>query len=210
MHRHPSLLLLAPALAVLLVALATLVAPPAGAAPPGRTDPVGVWPLDPRPAVVERFDPPADPYGPGHRGVDLAGSVGQTVRAALGGRVTYAGRLAGKGVVVVAHGATRTTYEPVTAAVAVGDEVAAGAALGVLELAGSHCRPAVCLHWGWIEGETYLDPLRLVGAGPVRLVPLGGLGAGSGATSSAGAARPYAGWSPLAERLPRPGRPVAR
>ena len=39
--------------------------------------------------------------------------------------------------------------------------------------AGSHCFPRACLHWGWIEGATtYLDPLRLVGAGPVRLLPL--------------------------------------
>jgi hypothetical protein len=37
----------------------------------------------------------------------------------------------------------------------------------------SHCFPATCLHWGWIAGQTYLDPLLLVGAGPVRLLPLG-------------------------------------
>jgi hypothetical protein len=48
----------------------------------------------------------------------------------------------------------------------------AGAQIGSLQLAGSHCFPRACLHWGWIEGETYLDPLRLVGAGPVRLLPL--------------------------------------
>ena len=44
--------------------------------------------------------------------------------------------------------------------------------MGTLELPGSHCFPRACLHWGWLEGETYLDPLRLVGAGPVRLLPL--------------------------------------
>ena len=92
--------------------------------------------------------------------------------AALPGAVTFAGSLAGRGVVVVDHGATRTTYEPVAASVAVGTPVAAGAQVGTLELAGSHCFPRACLHWGWIEGETYLDPLRLVGAGPVRLLPL--------------------------------------
>ena len=36
--------------------------------------------------------------------------------------------------------------------------------------------PAACLHWGLIEGDgdarTYLDPLSLVGGGPVRLLPL--------------------------------------
>ncbi len=136
------------------------------------TDPVGVWPLLPVPEVVHGFDPPASPYGPGHRGVDLGGRPGQAVRSALPGTVTFAGPLAGRGVVVVSHGPTRTTYEPVAAAVGVGDAVAAGGHLGALQLPGSHCFPRACLHWGWIEGETYLDPLRLVGAGPVRLLPL--------------------------------------
>ena len=156
-----------------LLALLTALALPAGAhtAGPG-TDPVGVWPLQPAPEVVRPFDPPDSPYGAGHRGVDLLGTVGQQVRAALPGTVTYAGSLAGRGVVVVDHGATRTTYEPVVATVRLGTRVGAGAQIGSLALAGSHCFPRACLHWGWIEGETYLDPLRLVGAGPVRLLPL--------------------------------------
>ena len=133
----------------------------------------GLWPLRPRPTVVAPFDPPASRWGRGHRGVDLAGRVGQEVRSALSGRVTFAGRLAGRGVVVVDHGGTRTTYEPVAASVAVGDRVAAGAVIGRLELFGSHCYPGACLHWGLIEGrETYLDPLTLVGAVPVVLLPL--------------------------------------
>jgi murein DD-endopeptidase MepM/ murein hydrolase activator NlpD len=136
------------------------------------TDPVGVWPLQPEPAVVRGFEPPSSPYGPGHRGVDLLGEPGRPVGSALAGTVTYAGLLAGRGVVVVNHGATRTTYQPVTAAVAVGQAVAPGELLGVLELSGSHCFPRACLHWGWIAGQTYLDPLRLVGLGPVRLLPL--------------------------------------
>ena len=117
---------------------------------------------------------PTPPGAPGHRGVDLRGSPGQPVRAALPGRVTWAGSLAGRGVVVVDHGATRTTYEPVdrrrsTSARA----VAAGDRLGTARRRpGRTACPRACLHWGWIEGETYLDPLRLVGAGPVRLLPL--------------------------------------
>jgi len=142
------------------------------ALPPSSPDPVGVWPLQPQPEVVRAFDPPDSPYGAGHRGVDLLGSVGQPVSSALPGTVSYAGALAGRGVVVVDHGATRTTYEPVSATVTVGTPVGAGTPIGTLQLAGSHCFPRACLHWGWIQGETYLDPLRLVGAGPVRLLPL--------------------------------------
>lgn len=136
------------------------------------TDPVGTWPLRPEPAVVHDFDPPDSPYGAGHRGVDLLGRTGQRVHAALAGTVTYAGLLAGRGVVVVGHGATRTTYEPVTASVVVGQPLARGEPIGALELSGSHCFPRACLHWGWLAGTTYLDPLRLVGTGPVRLLPL--------------------------------------
>lgn len=145
----------------------------AAAGRPQGSDPVGVWPLRPEPEVVAGFDPPAGPYGSGHRGVDLRGSPGQVVHAALPGTVSYAGPLAGLGVVVVDHGPTRTTYQPVAATVSVGDPVAAGGAIGTLQVPGSHCFPRSCLHWGWIEGAaTYLDPLRLVGGGPVRLLPL--------------------------------------
>jgi murein DD-endopeptidase MepM/ murein hydrolase activator NlpD len=158
--------LLAPLLVAALVGLPTT--PAAG----DGTDPVGVWPLQPDPEVLRGFDPPDVVWGSGHRGVDLLGSPGQPVRAALAGTITFAGVLAGRGVVVVDHGATRTTYEPVAASVAVGDAVAQGGVIGSLATAGSHCLPRSCLHWGWKEGETDLDPLRLVGAGPVRLLPL--------------------------------------
>jgi murein DD-endopeptidase MepM/ murein hydrolase activator NlpD len=121
---------------------------------------------------VRGFDPPDVPFGSGHRGVDLLGRLGQLVHSALPGSVTFAGRLAGRGVVVVDHGATRTTYEPVGARVQVGDLVSRGEVLGALEPFGSHCFPRACLHWGWIRSDTYLDPLLLVGGGPIRLLPL--------------------------------------
>jgi murein DD-endopeptidase MepM/ murein hydrolase activator NlpD len=136
--------------------------------------PIGTWPLTPQPEVLARFDPPASTYGRGHRGVDLAGLRGQAVRSALPGQVSFAGTIAGKGVVVISHGATRTTYEPVTAVLPVGSAVEAGQVIGSLQLLGSHCFPRVCLHWGWLRGELYLDPLLLVGVRRVRLLPLNG------------------------------------
>ena len=158
--------------AVMLVALVSLARPAGADGVPVDPVPVGVWPLEPTPRVVQVFDPPDTPWGAGHRGVDLAGTLGQVVHTALAGRVTFAATLAGRGVVVVDHGATRTTYEPVAARVRVGDVVARGQPIGSLELAGSHCFPAACLHWGWRRGATYLDPLLLVGAGPIVLLPL--------------------------------------
>ena len=153
---------------------------------PARADTVpapsreGVWPLSPRPDIVSGFDPPATTWGAGHRGVDLLGRVGQPVHSSLGGTVTFAARLAGRGVVVVDHGGVRTTYEPVSASVQVGEVVGRGGAIGTLQRASSHCFPRACLHWGLRRGDTYLDPLILVGAGPIRLLPLGPL-AGLGA-----------------------------
>jgi murein DD-endopeptidase MepM/ murein hydrolase activator NlpD len=161
------------ALACAVAAFALLVSRADAAESPAPTE--GVWPLRPRPVLVAGFDPPATRFGSGHRGVDLAARPGAVVRTALAGRVTFAGRLAGRGVVVVSHGARRTTYEPVTASVHVGDQLATGAVIGRLELFGSHCFPRACLHWGLIEGaDHYLDPLTLVGAAPVRLLPLFG------------------------------------
>ena len=160
-------------LAALLLAVLVLAPAPAPAVPSPRPA-EGVWPLTPQPTVVDRFDPPTERWGRGHRGVDLSGRVGQPVRAAVAGRVTFAGRIGGVGSVVVGHGATRTTYQPVGATVARGDRVAAGEGIGHLEWHGTHCAPAACLHWGLLRGEEYLDPLTLVDAPqPVRLLPLG-------------------------------------
>jgi murein DD-endopeptidase MepM/ murein hydrolase activator NlpD len=140
---------------------------------PGRAAPTrGVWPLRPQPEVMARFDPPAVRWAAGHRGVDLLGHVGQRVLAALPGRISFVGRIAGRGVVVVDHGTTRTTYEPVLGTVSRGQRVAAGQVLGRLSGTGTHCPPRACLHWGLRRGQTYLDPLTLVDApGPVRLLP---------------------------------------
>ena len=161
---------------VALLAVAALLVPshaPQLSGRQGRTPtPSRVWPLTPAPRVLSGFDPPGNPWDAGHRGVDLAGSAGQSVRAALAGTVRFAGRIAGRGVVVVDHGDTRSTYEPVDATVAVGSPVATGQMVGTLRLVGGHCLPSACLHWGLLRGETYLDPLTLLGGGAVRLLPL--------------------------------------
>jgi murein DD-endopeptidase MepM/ murein hydrolase activator NlpD len=130
-----------------------------------------VWPLDPQPVVLAGFDPPDDRWGSGHRGVDLAGYAGQSVRSAGDGVVSFAGMLGGRGVVAVTHGALRTTYLPVDADVSVGQRVEAGDVIGTLGVVGGHCLPRICLHWGLLRGSTYLNPLTLVGAGPIRLLP---------------------------------------
>jgi hypothetical protein len=133
------------------------------------------WPLDGQPRVTRGFDPPDTPYGAGHRGVDLAGVPGEAVRAAGAGRIGFAGILAGRGVVTVLHsGGLKTTYEPVRAAVRAGQVVVIGQLIGRLQPGHAGCPVDACLHWGLLRGERYLDPLSLLGAGHVRLLPLGG------------------------------------
>ncbi|TDW14454.1 M23 family metallopeptidase [Kribbella kalugense] len=132
------------------------------------------WPLQPRPEVLRGFELPAKPWLPGHRGVDLAGNPGQPVLAATPGTITYAGPLAGRGVITIGTGPRRTTYEPVVPSVTVGTTVATGTVIGRLSAAGSHCLPRTCLHWGFLQGKQYLNPLTLVPNRPIRLLPLTG------------------------------------
>ncbi|MGW0190739.1 murein hydrolase activator EnvC family protein [Streptomyces sp. NPDC003362] len=163
---------------------------PAGRADgaPSPTSPVPAvgrtWPLPGRPPVLRAWDPPPSPYARGHRGVDLAAAPGAPVLAVAAGRVSYAGRVAGRGVVSVELDGTgapplRTTYEPVRPSVKKGDPVAAGEVVGTVEPAGSHC-PVTCVHWGVRRGEAYLDPLSimppwLVNEGPSVLLPVLGV-----------------------------------
>lgn len=134
---------------------------------------------------MHRFDPPDRPWGSGHRGVDLLGSDRQRVFAVADGVVSYAGTLAGRGVIAVMHDGIKSTYEPVEPTVKIGDRVRPGDTLGRLQTAASHCAPRTCLHWGAVRGSTYVDPLGLVGIpGPIRLLPSSELGSATVVASS--------------------------
>ncbi|MFG2680075.1 murein hydrolase activator EnvC family protein [Streptomyces sp. NPDC048392] len=198
-----------PAAATAAAAVRGMPAGRAAAAGRGAPDPLVPavarhWPVGVRPAVLRGWEPPATPYGPGHRGVDLAAAGGAPVRAVAPGRVSFAGRVAGRGVVSLELTGTgtgepplRTTYEPVEAAVQEGDEVAAGEMLGTVEATGSHC--TACLHWGLLRGQVYLNPLSvlppwLLYAGPSRLLPV--LGVPSPGRAAISPARPATPWRP--------------
>jgi murein DD-endopeptidase MepM/ murein hydrolase activator NlpD len=147
---------------------------------PARADDARLdWPLRPRPAVVRTFDAPAPDWNRGHRGVDLAGTAGQPVYAAGAGTVVYAGMLAGRQVVSLAHpGGLHTSYEPVQATVRVGQLLTAGTVIGELLAGHPGCPVAACLHWGAMWGPAaradYVDPMGLLPSTPVRLKPLRG------------------------------------
>lgn len=144
-----------------------------------------VWPVVGPHGVIRGFEPPRSEWSAGHRGVDLRADIGDPIRAIGAGTVTFAGDLAGRGVVVVTHGKLRSTYEPLIPLVSRGDQVVAGETTGLLSRSGSHCAPADCLHLGVRRGDDYLDPLSLLGPRRVRLLPL----APSQATSTVGSGR---------------------
>jgi murein DD-endopeptidase MepM/ murein hydrolase activator NlpD len=132
----------------------------------------GQWPIPPA-AIVTGFDDPT-PYSAGHRGIDLAATVGQVVTASRTGIVTVAGDVAGRPVVVLRHpDATRTTYLPVIAAVRIGERVEVGDPIGTLAGSG-HCLATTCLHWGARRGDRYIDPRTLLAtdAGLIVLLPV--------------------------------------
>ncbi|MEW2480835.1 M23 family metallopeptidase [Mycobacterium sp. NPDC049093] len=137
------------------------------------------WPVSPRPAVTRGFDAPSPNWNRGHRGVDLAAPPEQPIYAAAPGTVVFAGVLAGRPVVSLAHpGGLRTSYEPVQAAVRPGQSVGAGQLLGTLLAGHPGCPVAACLHWGAMWGPAsnadYVNPLGLLAETPIRLKPVGG------------------------------------
>jgi murein DD-endopeptidase MepM/ murein hydrolase activator NlpD len=139
----------------------------------GISAPGPTWPVEPA-AVVARFEPPAHVGAPGHRGIDLGASTGQTVRSITAGRIGFSGVIAGKPVVtVLLSDGRRVTYEPVHSAHAAGAPVAAGDVLGTVAASGGHCGGlAGCLHIGLLRGDRYLDPMTLFRR-PAILKPLG-------------------------------------
>ncbi len=152
-----------------------------GLSPTSRADDVRLqWPLRPgMPVVTRGFDAPRPDWQRGHRGVDLAGVVGQPVYAAGRGTVVFAGVLAGRPVVSVDHpGGLRTSYEPVEAVVRPGQLVDSGTPLGRLAAGHPGCPAAACLHWGAMWGPAqradYVDPVGLLASTPIRLKPVGG------------------------------------
>jgi hypothetical protein len=129
--------------------------------------------------IARAFDYGPDPFARGqHRGVDLAASPGTPVRAACGGRVVAAGRVAGRGVVSVSCGGRRVSHLPVASIqVAPGETVRRGARVGTVAVGHDG------LHLGVrIEGDPfgYVDPEPLLlrpatpPALPVLKAPRGG------------------------------------
>ncbi len=129
------------------------------------------WPLSPRSEVTRGFVAPPTRYGAGHRGIDLHTSPGQEVRAPSAGVVSFAGSVAGRPVVSLAHpGDLISSFEPVFPAVSVEESVAEGTIIGTMA-SGGHCE-AGCLHVGVRLHGQYVSPLLYLAGDVPRAILL--------------------------------------
>ncbi|HZD69476.1 MAG TPA: M23 family metallopeptidase, partial [Actinomycetes bacterium] len=123
---------------------------------------------------VRGFEALAGPFGPGHRGVDLAGAPGAAVLAPAAGRVLFAGSVAGTQWVSieVAPGVV-ATLGPLRAPAVAGRWVAARTRVADLAPGHGGAEHPTTLHLGLRVDGVYVDPLPwLTGFGRPRLAPL--------------------------------------
>ena len=162
--------------------------------PPTGPDPPPVPPLwmPVAGAVVRGFDARAGPYGPGHRGIDIAAPVGEPVRSPATGRVAFAGPVAGTNWVslLVAPGVLVTLGPLLDDPVTTADDVQSRMPVGRVGLGhalpvagrGASFRGGATLHLSVRVDGVYVDPLAyLIDRPRPRLAPLsapGGLQGG--------------------------------
>lgn len=114
--------------------------------------------------VIRRFESPACPYCAGHRGVTVETTMNSDVVAIADGEITFAGEVGGL-IYVVQRIApdVRITYgwlSSIEDLVTEGTMVEQGAPLGTT---GEN------MYFGVRVGEMYVEPLRFLGLGRVRL-----------------------------------------
>ena len=134
------------------------------------------WPVSG--AIVRGFDPPDDPYGAGHRGIDIAAPVGTTVVAPDDGVVTFAGKVGGRLFLTIDHGGgvTSTCSWLTSVLVRKGDRVLRGQPMattgwGHADLTVPHLHFGVRLNGAYVDPLSYLAPPSVVDL--IRLAPLG-------------------------------------
>jgi len=149
---------------------------PASWGPPSAPG-AGTWTWPVLGPVISAFDPPETPFGSGHRGIDIATSVGTAVVAAETGVVAFAGPVGGQLFVTLDHGGRLTSTYSWLSAILVrrGDVIARGSPIA--RTGQGHPASSVPhLHFGVRLDGVYLDPLEFLAPASVsdfiRLAPL--------------------------------------
>ena len=116
------------------------------------------WPLVG--PIIRAFDPPANPYGSGHRGIDIAAPAGTMVRAPADGVVSFAGSVGGHLFVTIDHGGGLLSTASFLSErlVRKGDRVIQGQPIG-RSGSGHPGDLRTDLHFGVRLNGTYVDPL---------------------------------------------------
>jgi murein DD-endopeptidase MepM/ murein hydrolase activator NlpD len=144
---------------------------------PGPVRAAGDWLWPVVGPVIRGFDPPASPFGSGHRGIDIAVAVGSPVVAPAPGKVTFAGPVGGRLFLTIDHGGgLESTYSWLDALTARrGDTVSRGQVIG-RSGTGHRGAPVPHLHFGVRSLDVYVNPLDYLGPIEVwrfiRLAPL--------------------------------------
>lgn len=129
---------------------------------PARAAGTWTWPVSG--PIVRGFDPPASPYGSGHRGIDIATPIGTPVIAPAPGHISFAGKVGGHLFVTIDHGAgLESTYSWLSSiAVKKGDLVNAGDTIAAT--GPGHATDVIPnLHMGVKLHDVYVDPLDYLG-----------------------------------------------
>ena len=155
----------------LLLGLCLLLASAANAAA------AGPWQRPVEGSVLRAFSLAADRFVPGqHRGIDLGAPLATTVRAACGGRVSFAGSVPGGGrTVSVRCGRLIATYQQLASiGVRRGAVVLPGAQLGAVGRSKDPRTRRPHVHLGVRVAATgrYVDPLSLFGNAPPAIPTL--------------------------------------
>ena len=122
------------------------------------------WPIAPPRIIARQYHAPATEYAAGHRGLDIAASVGVTVTAPADGTVHFVGVVVDRPVLSIRHpGGLISSYEPVSSSLIKGETVHRGQPIGVV--GPGHC-PTGCLHFGVRRDSAYVSPLNYLGGIP--------------------------------------------
>ena len=125
--------------------------------------------------TINHYIAPMTEYGEGHRGIDLATQIGETVLSPADGEISFVGKVGYRNVISVRFGNSLTaSLEPVCSAMGAGTFVLMGEEIGLVCEPDPeylwHC-PEACLHFGTRSEAGYFSPLALIGGlGPSRLV----------------------------------------